>query len=108
VSYKEFYGSNFLNAADLEGGPLETTIEDIRVQEVVGRSNQKKTRVILVLEGAKKPLILNSTNASTMGKAFGEDYLKWGRKRIRLESQTVNFQGEEVKGIRLSIPPRKK
>ena len=51
--------------------------------------------------GAKKSLVLNKTNASTLVSAFGDDTDAWSGRTVELFTVPVNFNGRTYDGVRV-------
>ena len=62
----------------------------------------------------KKGLVLNKTNATTIGSVHGQEFEGWTEKEIELFSMMVPFNGQNVAAIRCRavaepgepVPPR--
>ncbi len=94
----DLYPSKFIKAGDLKGQDVNLTITSQTVEEV-GKTAEKKP--VLYFKGTDKGLILNRTNANTIGKAYGQDTSAWKNKRITLFGAETDFGGETVACIRI-------
>ena len=94
----EMFPSKFVKAADVEDQPLTLEIAGVEAVELEG---QKKYSV--AFEESDKQLILNVTNAKTIANLYGDDTRDWIGKRIKLFAQQVDFRGEQVMAIRVSL-----
>ena len=111
TTVNEAFPSNYLKASDLNNRTVKVSIDKI-VFEEIGRDKDKKP--ILYFNGAKKGLVLNRTNATTIGAVHGEQMDGWTGKEIELFSTMVLFQGQNVAAIRVravaeavaAVPPR--
>jgi hypothetical protein len=92
--------SNWLKAQDLEDEDLAVTISAIK-QEEIGQGGQTEWKWVLYFQGLEKGLVLNKTNATTIGKLHGEYTDDWMGKRITLYPTEVDFQGQRVQAIRV-------
>jgi hypothetical protein len=97
-SIKEWFPTPWLSAADLEGDTL-STISFVR-QERVGK-DQKLAPIAYFKDGVDKPMILNRTNARSIGKLWGGDHQKWEGKQVTLYPSRVDVQGETKDCIRV-------
>ena len=70
--------------------------------EEVGKTGEKKP--VLWFEKSEKGLILNRTNATTIGKAYGRDTIAWKGKRVTLFGAETEFGGETVDCVRVRPP----
>ncbi len=94
----EAFPSNWLKAADFNNRTVKLTIDKVIFEEI-GQNNDKKP--VVYFEKVKKGLILNKTNATTIGAVHGQDFEGWTGKEIELFSMSVPFQGQNVAAIRV-------
>jgi hypothetical protein len=99
----ELYPSKYLKAADLNGTARKVKIERVTV-EILNGENERKP--VASFQGVNKALVLNRTNASIIGTAFGEDTDAWSGCVIELFPDKTLFQGRMVDCIRVRIPLR--
>lgn len=93
--------SNFLKAADLQGGKPIVTIEKAEVVENTYDGETKK-QIVLTFSGKDKVLGLNFTNASRIAELTGtEDFQDWVGTSIKLYVEQVKFQNKMVDAIRI-------
>jgi hypothetical protein len=97
-SFNDWFPSNWLSAADLDGDTL-ATIQFVR-QEKVGK-DQSLAPIAHFKDGVDKPMILNRTNARSIGKIWGGDHRQWEGKQITLYPTQVYVQGETKDCIRV-------
>ena len=102
MNLNEAFPSNFLKAADLQGKNVTVTIESAEVEEI-GQGQQKEQKLVLTFKGKDKKLVCNKTNATTIGKLYGDETDDWVGKPIILTAREVEFQGETVWAIRVSL-----
>ena len=95
----DIYGGAYLKATDLNGGTYQVQIERVTVEEV-GEDREEKKRVAAFV-GAKKPLVLNSTNANILGDAWGDDSNTWPGRRLELFVAPTSFNGKPCQGLRV-------
>lgn len=98
----EAFPSNFLKADDLQGRDVLVTISDVQMEEL-GQGQDKDTKLVLSFKGKNKKLVCNKTNAKTIAKLYGDDTDEWLGKTIILGPREVEFQGEQVWAIRVSL-----
>lgn len=103
LSYKDVYGSggNFLNAAIVKGEKLmgkDLKIEDIQIQNI-----RDKEKLVATFSGHDKVLVINVTNAKILAESFGDDYMDWVGKTLRLLVTKTDFQGELVDSIQVVV-----
>lgn len=88
--------ANYLTAADITK-PITTKIGGVTVEAM----KDGKRKIVVLLEGVAKSLVLNKTNASTLSSRFGDDFEKWVGEEVTLASVPTTFQGQNVKGLRV-------
>jgi hypothetical protein len=96
------YPSKYLKASDLpEEGTITFTIERIEIEEI-GR--EKQVKPVVYFEEDNRGLVANKTNCNTIAKVTGSRVFdQWIGKRINLYRAEVDFQGEQVESIRVSL-----
>ena len=77
--------------------------------EEIGQEKEKKP--VLYFTDTKKGMVLNKTNATTIGAVHGQEFEAWTGKEIELFEMMVPFQGKNVPSIRVRavsepVPPR--
>jgi len=104
--WKKLTDPNYIGSHDLQPGQeLTVTIESIS-NEVVkcfdGAKTKEETCIVARLKGAKKPLILNVTNAKIISKNLGSPYVEdWIGKQVTMYVAKVRAFGEAVEAIRI-------
>lgn len=96
------FPSKYLKASDLpEEGTVTFTIEKIEIEEI-GREKQHKP--VIYFEEDTRALVANKTNCNTIAKVTGSRVFDdWIGKRINLYRTEVEFSGEMVESIRISL-----
>jgi len=97
LNIESIYGPEFgyLKADDL-AGPTKYVIESYYIYPFNGG---EKRKIVLVLKGQKKRLVLNKTNAFKLASKYGYDVNAWVGKEIVIEPATTTFMGRKVKGL---------
>lgn len=105
-----FPPSKYVAAFELKGRDVTLTITRVVAEMIEGENNRKDKRPILYFEEAKKPFIMNKTNAKVLIKLYGPDYTQWTGKRVTIFPTTTKMAGEVVECIRVRpvVPPEKK
>lgn len=93
------FPSTYLKAADLNERDITVTINDVKQEEVGDDS-----RPVVYFRGAKKGLVLNKTNATTIAEAYGNDTDDWFGKPVTLYEAEAEYQGKRMPAIRVRIP----
>ncbi len=91
---------------DRDGKPKDWTMEIVRVaaSKVVSKEKPNgERRPFIYFKGAKKPLVCNATNATTISEMAGsEDTDRWIGLRVTLYQTRVKAKGgKQVPGIRI-------
>ena len=105
------FSGKYLGSADL-AGPVNVTIEDVRVVEFESDEGTKE-KPVLSFKGAKKTMVLNKTNFLFLQHLFGTDETdEWRGKRVQIfVDEGVTFQGRITPALRIRAvdkapPPR--
>lgn len=102
MNTNDVFPSMYLKAADLpEEGSQAFTIESVEVEEI-GMNKDKKP--VISFSDSDKTFVCNKTNWGTITKLFGTDESdNWTGKKINLYRAEVEFGGEMVEAIRVSL-----
>lgn len=99
MKISEEFPSQYLKAADLGGREIRVTMGHVE-REKIGTDN----KLVLYFKGKEKGLVLNKTNAGTIGDGYGDDTDEWLDQPIILFSVKTDYQGKVVDAIRCRIP----
>jgi hypothetical protein len=102
MNLSQAYPSRYLAADDLQGRSVTVTIASVKLEEI-GQGADKDTKLVLTFSGKSKALVCNKTNAKTIGKLWGEETDNWVGKPIIIAAREVEFQGNMVWAIRVSL-----
>lgn len=102
MKLNEAFPSNFITSADLNGKDVVVVIEEVKMERI-GQGRDAEDKLLLTFRGKKKGLITNKTNAKTIGKLYGDDTDDWIGKAITIGPREVEFQGDMVWAIRVSL-----
>lgn len=102
MKVSQAFPSNFLKADDLQGKPVIVTIASAELEEI-GQGREKEEKLVISFKGKDKKMICNKTNANTIAKLCGDDTDMWVGQRITIMPREVEFQGEMVLAIRVSL-----
>ena len=100
-SYKAVYSGDYLKADDIYGKRLLVTVDKVALTQV--HEDDAKKKLVVAFVGKKAKLVLNKTNATKLGKLFGEDYDGWVGRPIILFTIDDAFEGKP--GIRIDPAP---
>ncbi len=98
TTVNDAFPSNYLKAADLNNRTIKLKMDKVIFEEI-GQDKDKKP--VLYFTDVKKGLVLNKTNATTIGSVHGQELEAWTGKEIELFEQMVPFQGQNVAAIRV-------
>lgn len=102
MKVSQAFPSNFLKADDLNGQAVTVTISSVDLEEI-GQGRDKEEKLVLKFQGKNKGMICNKTNANTIAKLHGDDTDQWIGQRITIAPREVEFQGDMVLAIRVSL-----
>ena len=102
MKISEEFPSQYLKAADLGGREIRVTMGHVE-REKIGTDN----KLVLYFKGKEKGLVLNKTNAGTIGDGYGDDTDDWLDQPIILFSVKTDYQGKVVDAIRCRVPTAK-
>lgn len=100
VNINEEFPSKYLKAADLQGHAVKVKVRDV-VSETIG--NDRK--LVMYFQNRDKGMVLNKTNARTIGDLYGDDTDDWVDKVVEVFAMKVEFNGRMVDGLRVRVPP---
>lgn len=100
MNIDQAFPSKYLKASDLNGRNVVVQISGARIE---GIGQNKDQKLVLSFYGKEKTFVCNKTNASTIAKLHGPDTDNWIGKSITLTAREVEFQGEMVLSIRVSL-----
>lgn len=106
MNINKLFPSRFIKADDLGGKHIALTIARVVLEKVHGESGEEDKPIVYFKE-AKKGLLINKTNAFTIGGLYGPETDNWTGKRITLYSTKVKAFGQTTDAVRIEdrIPP---
>lgn len=97
------YPSKYLSAEDLNEKDITLTIRSVELEEI-GQGAKAERKLVIEFAGAKKRFVCNKTNSNTISKVLGSDETDdWIGQRITIGPREVEFQGDMVMSIRVSL-----
>lgn len=99
MNINEAFPSNYIKAADLQGGSPTVTISHVTSEEI-----GDDCKLVLYFQGKEKGMVLNKTNANNIGSLYGAETDDWHGKKVTLAVAWVDFQGRSVEAIRVRPP----
>lgn len=107
--FRKFMDKSFLGAWDLdEGQDTVLTIDHVEKNDVKNEKGQEKKMALHFKEKGYKPMICNTTNATSISKAYGSTKVEdWENKKIALYKATITAFGQTTECIRVrDYPPK--
>jgi len=95
------FPSDYLKAADLQGGRYTMTISQVTIEKI----SETENKPVIHFHNTNKGMVLNKTNAMNLTILYGDETDNWIGKQIELFTTVVPFQGQNVQAIRLTAPP---
>lgn len=102
MKLSQAFPSNYITAADLNGHDVTVTISKVAMERL-GQGREAEDKLLINFVGKEKGLICNKTNAKTIAKLWGDDTDSWIGKPITIGPREVEFQGDMVWAIRVSL-----
>lgn len=100
TNYEDVFPSKWIKSDDIpEDGNLVLTVDTIAWEQV---GQDQESRMILRFGEIEQGLVVNKTNAVTLGNLFGKNPNGWVGKRIALFATPVSFGGKTVMGVRVN------
>ena len=101
--FRKYMNKNFLGSWDVpEGKDLVITIDHCEQNEVKSERGTEIKMTLHFVESGFKPMILNTTNATTISEVVGsKDVAKWERKKIALYTEKVRAFGGTTDALRV-------
>jgi hypothetical protein len=98
----EVYQSNsdFLKADDIGANFWTVTINRVDMKNFDDGSR----KLFIMFNDLDKGLVLNKTNADTIGDLYGKNTDDWAGKPVMLFTMPVDYQGKKVNAIRVRAP----
>ncbi len=97
MNVDSMYPSKWLKAGDLQGQTIPVVITRVTMEDV----GDDAGKPIVYFQGKDKGLVLNKTNAMSIGLVHGQETDGWVGKTIELFPAVVMFQGQNVPCIRV-------
>ena len=102
--WKKLTNPNYLGAYSIEDGKdLILTIRNVKQEVVIGSDGKQDECIVCYFQEDVKPMILNSTNCTTIANVTGTPYVeKWAGHRIKIEVKKVRAFGAVVDALWVS------
>jgi hypothetical protein len=96
----QMFPSKWLAASDLDDSDRTLTVRDV-TQEIVGQGEEAESKYVVYFRETEKGLVLNKTNATSLGSCLGDDTDDWVGQRVVLYPTQVQFNSKMVDAIRV-------
>ena len=98
----EVYQSNsdFLKAEDIGANFWTVTISKVDMKNF----DDGTRKLFVMFTELDKGLVLNKTNADTIGDLYGKNTDAWAGHQVMLMTMPVDYQGKKVQAIRVRAP----
>lgn len=106
MTIQDLFPSKFIKSADIGETDTVLTISKVEVEDL-GFGEEKDSKPVVYFEEIEKSLVLNKTNAESIGQLYGPRIDGWSGKKIALFTTEVSFQGKPMLGIRVRLRPPK-
>ena len=105
--WKKRFPSKYLQASDLDEGPIDVTIKGAPEDEVIGTGDRAEEKPVLFFrEKGTKGVVLNMTKGEAIEQIAGTpEEEKWAGVRIRLQKGRTKYQGKTVACIEIVAAP---
>lgn len=102
ANINDAFPSKYLTAADLKGRSVTVTIANASIEQI-GQGADKGPKIVLTFIGKQKSFVCNKTNAKVIAQLHGDDTDDWLGKSITIAPREVEYQGNMVWSIRVSL-----
>lgn len=102
ANINDAFPSDFLKVEDLQGKNVTVRIQSATIEEI-GKGRDKDRKIVISLVGKKKKFVCNKTNAKVIAGLYGQETDDWAGQWITLTPREVEFQGDMVMAIRVSL-----
>lgn len=103
MNLNDAYPSRFLSAEDLNGQDVTVTISSVALERI-GQGKDAVDKLVIGFSGKKKFFVANKTNSRAIAKVLGSDETdEWVGQRITFGPREVEFQGDMVTALRVSL-----
>ena len=107
--FRKYMNKNYLGSWDVpKGKDLVLTIDHCEQNDVKSERGSETKLTLYFVERGYKPMILNTTNANRITKAYGSsDVGDWQNKKISIYTERVTAFGGQTDALRIrDYPPK--
>lgn len=101
--FRKFMDKNYLGSWDVpDDGDLILTIDHAEQNDVKNERGSERKLTLHFVERGYKPMILNTTNAKAIGKAYGTNKVEeWEGKKVSIYTTKVTAFGGTTDALRI-------
>lgn len=107
--FRKYMDKNFLGSWDVtKGADLILTIDHVEVNDVKNERGTERKLTLHFRERGYKPMILNTTNAKAISKAYDSTRVEdWENKKVSIYTEKVTAFGGTTDALRIrDYPPK--
>ena len=107
--FRKYMDKNFLGSWDVtKGSDLILTIDHVEVNDVKNERGTERKLTLHFRERGYKPMILNTTNAKAISKAYDSTRVEdWENKKVSIYTEKVTAFGGTTDALRIrDYPPK--
>lgn len=107
--FRKYMDKNYLGSWDVpDGSDLILTIDHAEQNDVKNERGSERKLTLHFVERGYKPMILNTTNAKAISKAYGSTKVEdWEKKKVAIFVQKVTAFGGTTDALRIrDYPPK--
>lgn len=107
--FRKFMDKNYLGSWDVpDKGDLILTIDHAEQNDVKNERGSERKLTLHFIESGYKPMILNTTNAKAISKAYGSTKVEdWQGKKVAIFTTKVDAFGGTTDALRIrDYPPK--
>lgn len=107
--FRKYMDKNFLGSWDVtKGTDLVLTIDHVEVNDVKNERGTERKLTLHFRERGYKPMILNTTNAKAISKAYDSTRVEdWENKKVSIYTEKVTAFGGTTDALRIrDYPPK--
>ena len=95
------FPSDYLASVEFKGRDVTLTIKHIQKEDLKMKGGKSETKPVIYFAETPKKLVVNATNADSIGQMYGPRAEDWIGKRITLYPTKTTFGRETVDCIRI-------
>jgi len=98
MHYEEMFPSRFMKVQDIPAQGVTVVLASID-----GETLGQELKYVTTFENHQKQLVLDKTNAKRIARLHGNNTNQWIGKRVKLVPEAVDFKGDFVQRVRVSL-----